>query len=65
MKYRLAQRQIPRAAVRPVPQVQRPGTTTDDARDHGEYASLERQYRGQSLTPKQAAELVIAKRARR
>jgi hypothetical protein len=63
--YRLAQKSIPKAVARPVAHVQRPGVTSDDARDHSEYASLERQYRGQSLTPKQAAELVIAKRGRR
>ena len=63
-KYRLAQRNIPRAASRPVPQIQRPGVTSDAARDDN-YSHIERQYRGQSLTPKQAAELVTARRARR
>jgi hypothetical protein len=65
LKYRLAQRNIPRAVARPIPKLQRPGVASEEARDHGEYASLERQYRGQSLTPKQAAELVIARRGRR
>jgi hypothetical protein len=66
VKYRLAQRAVAFAAVRPVPQVQRPGAANEESRDYSEYAHLERQYRGQqSLTPKQAAELVIAKRARR
>ena len=66
IRYRQAQKAAQRAQVRPLPAVQRPGTTSDESRDYSEYAHLERQYRGQqSLTPKQAAELVIAKRARR
>ena len=65
IKYRLAQRNIPRTVSRPVAHVQRPGVTSEESRDYSEYSHIERQYRGQSLTPKQAAELVIAKRARR
>ena len=63
-KYRLAQRSVAKAAVRPVPQVQKPGVASEEARDRSAYSDLERQYRGQSLTPKQAAQLLIAKRAR-
>jgi hypothetical protein len=63
--YRMSKRSIPQAVSRPVPQVQRPGTTSDEGRDYSEYAQVANRYRGQPLTPKQAAELVISKRARR
>ena len=60
MKYRLAQRNIPRAVARPVAHVQRPGVS-EPAADRSAYADLERQYRGRSLTPKEAAALVHSK----
>jgi hypothetical protein len=64
-KARLAARGVRAARATPVAHVQRPGTASEESRDYSEYAHLERQFRGQSLTPKQAAELVIAKRGRR
>jgi hypothetical protein len=64
-KFRLAQRATQKAQVRPVPSVQKPGVSDPSQREErSEYSSLERQYRGQSLSPRQAAELLIAKRAR-
>ena len=65
IRYRQAQKAAHRAQTRPVPQVQKPGVSSPEARDNSAYSDLERQYRGQSLNPRQAAELVIAKRARR
>jgi site-specific recombinase XerD len=61
MKYRLAQRNVPRAAARPVPQVQRPGVTSDDRNSYSEYAMLSRQL-PKELTAKQAAQLLTARR---
>jgi hypothetical protein len=62
-KARLAERGIRAARVAPVPHVVRPGVS-EGAVDRSAYADLERQFRGQPLTPKQAAQLVIARRAR-
>jgi hypothetical protein len=63
-KFRMAKANIPKAAARPVPLVQKPGSSVDrvNARDR-DYFALEGRYRG-PLNPKQAAELVIARRAR-
>ena len=63
--YRMSKRSIPQAVSRPVPSVQKPGVSDPSQREErSEYASLARQFAGQSLTPKQAAQLLIAKRAR-
>jgi aspartate/tyrosine/aromatic aminotransferase len=64
-KYRLAQRNITQAKSNPIPRVQRPGVASDGPSDNNEYASLERQFRGKDLSAKQAADLLIAHRARR
>ena len=64
-KARIAERGVRAARVTPVAHVQRPEVASEESRDYSEYSHLERQYRGQPLTAKQAAELVIAKRARR
>ena len=62
-KARIAERGVRAARVTPVAQVQRPGVS-EPAADRSAYADLERQYRGRSLTPKEAAALVTARRAR-
>jgi hypothetical protein len=64
IRYRQAQKAAQRAQVRPVPQVQKPGAANEERRDYSEYSHLERQFRGQSLSPRQAAQLLIAKGAR-
>ena len=63
-KYRLAQKATRAAQVRTVPQVQKPGTRNDDAVRESEYNNIEREFRGKNLSPKEAAKLVIARRAR-
>ena len=64
VKYRLAQRNIPRAAARPVPQVQRPGVS-EPASDRSEFAEVSRAYAGKDLSVKDATRLLLAKRASR
>jgi hypothetical protein len=44
-----------------VPQVQRPGVTSDDRNNYSEYAMLSRQL-PKELTAKQAAQLLTARR---
>ena len=61
IRYRMARAAVGRAAARPVPQVQRPGVTSDDRNNYSEYAMLSRQL-PKELTAKQAAQLVIARR---
>ena len=61
IRYRMARAAVDRAASRPVPQVQRPGVTSDDRNSYSEYAMLSRQL-PKDLTPKQAAQLLTARR---
>ena len=61
IRYRMARAAIGRAATRPVPQVQRPGVTSDDRNNYSEYAMLSRQL-PKELTAKQAAQLLTARR---
>jgi hypothetical protein len=63
-KYRLAQRNIPRAVSRPIPQVQRPGTASEEARDYSEVSSLQREF-NLKPTAKTAAALLAARRGAR
>jgi hypothetical protein len=62
--YRLAQQGVRNAVARPVAKVQRPGVSESGPSDNSEYASLERSFRGQNLTAKQGADLLIASRRR-
>jgi hypothetical protein len=64
LKFRLAQRNIPRAVARPVPHVQRPGVG-EPASDRSEFAEVSREYRGKDLSVKDATRLLLAKRASR
>ena len=64
-KYRLAQKATRAAQVRTVPQVQKPGTRNEDAVRESEYNNIEREFRGKSLSPKDAARLVLASRGAR
>jgi len=64
LKYRMSQAAAREKVVRPIPKVNRPGIASDGPRADSEYAELERQYRGKELSPKQAAALLMAKRAR-
>ena len=61
IRYRMARAAVGRAAARPVPQVQRPGVTSDDRNSYTEYATLSRQL-PKELTAKQAAQLLTARR---
>ena len=63
-RYRLAQKATRAAQVRTVPQVQKPGTRNEDAVRESEYNNMERQLSGKDLSPKEAARLVIARRAK-
>ena len=65
VKYRLSKQGITPARANPVQKVMRPGVSESGPSDNNAYASLERQFRGKDLTPKQAADLLIAHRARR
>jgi hypothetical protein len=65
IKFRLAQDGVRQARSNPIPRVQRPGVASEGPTTESEYASLEREFRGKSLNPKQAADLLIAHRARR
>jgi hypothetical protein len=65
IKYNLAARAVTQARTAVVPNVQRPGANVEPRGDDSSYATLERSLRGQSLNPKQAADLLIAHRARR
>ena len=65
IKYELASRAVTEAKSNPIPKVQRPGANVEPRGDDSSYATLERSLRGQSLNPKQAADLLIAHRARR
>ena len=64
-KWRMSQRALATHRANPIPKVQRPGVASDGPSDNNEYASLERSLRGKDLNPKQAADLLIAHRARR
>jgi hypothetical protein len=64
MKYRLAQRSIPKAVTRTVPRVQRPGVANQESRDYSETAALQRRF-SERPTLKNAAELVAARRGSR
>ena len=64
IKYNLAARGVTEARSNPVARVQRP-STAEPRSDNTEYASLERQFRGKDLNAKQAADLLVAHRARR
>jgi hypothetical protein len=65
VRYRLARQNIAAHRNNPIPRVQRPGVASDGPSDSGDYASLERQFRGKDLNPRQAADLLIAHRGRR
>jgi hypothetical protein len=63
-KARIAERGVRAARVTPVPHVARPGVS-EDAVDRSAYADLSREYRGKDLSVRDAARLLIAKRASR
>ena len=63
--YRLSKEGIAQARHNPVQKVQRPGVASDGPTTESEYASLEREFRGKSLSAKQAADLLIAHGGRR
>ena len=65
VKYRLSKQGITQARANSVQKVMRPGVSESGPSDNNEYASLERQFPGKDLNPKQAADLLIAHRARR
>jgi hypothetical protein len=64
IRYRQAQRSIPRAVARPVPSVQRPGVSSPEARDHSELASFQKSF-NLNPTAKNAAALLTARRGAR
>jgi len=63
-KWRASQRSLASHRANPIPKVQRPGSSAETRSDNSEYASLERSFRGKDLSAKQAADLLIAHRAR-
>ena len=65
VRYRMAKQGISAQRRNPLKPVMRPGVSESGPRDNSDYASLERQFRGKDLNPKQAADLLIAHRARR
>jgi hypothetical protein len=65
LKAREAKQSLAAHRNNPVPGVQKPGVSQPHSSDDGAYAAIERQFRGKSLTAKQAGDLLIAKRAAR
>jgi hypothetical protein len=65
IRFRIATQGVRNAVARPVQKVMRPGVSESGPSDNSEYASLERSFRGKDLSAKQAADLLIAHRARR
>jgi hypothetical protein len=65
VRYRMAKQGISAQRHNPLKPVMRPGVSESGPSDNSDYASLERQFRGKDLNPKQAADLLIAHRARR
>jgi hypothetical protein len=65
IKYRQSKEAVSRAAYRPAPQVQRPGTRSDEAVQQSAYSVLERQLRNKGgISAKDGAALLVARRAR-
>ena len=65
VRYRMAKQGIAAQRNNPYSLCMRPGVSESGPSDNSDYASLERQFRGKDLNPKQAADLLIAHRARR
>jgi hypothetical protein len=64
IRYRQAQKSAQRAQVRQVPQVQRPGAASEEARDYSEVSSLQREF-NLKPTARTAAALLAARRGAR